>query len=609
MRQLCEAEIPDFLKEDSAVFVRDVFDAIHYKSYIPGYMPPRRTSAPFAPPTGPSIQPFGNLGGMGGMSPPMGAPAGPQNGQRKRSYNERDMEGQSQGGDPNARSYKQPRRGGPGTGRGNFDNFGPGAGRGGRPSPMSSQTPPQFPGMPGLPNSGIDTNMLMGMPSPPPGMPGLDPNNPLAAILAMQAMGIPIPNLPGLPQSGSPTMPSFSRPKRPRCIDYDQKGFCAKGNTCQFEHGEHSIWVPPTKRQDEYDPMNSGLLSGPSNGRGGFSRGGGDRGRGRGGPNNGGQFSSPARRGGRSEFSSDRPNYDKTNTTIVVENIPEEKFSETEVRAFFNEFGNIVDVDMKPYKRLAVIKYDDWNNAKAAYNSPKVIFDNRFVKVYWYVGPDSLPQPPPGASGANGIPIKRETSGTPAPAAEPEIDIEEFKVKQEEVQKAHEEKMKKAQEIETAKKDIEKRQEEMMKRMEEEKRKLFEKIAAKKAVSGHIKKENGVEAPASGEKMSTDFLKAKLAALEAEAETLGIQPNFEEEQPWGGRGRGRGRGGYRGRAAYVPRGRGGYRGRGGAPFAPPSGRSFNLDNRPKKIRLTGVDFTNPAQDESLREFLFVSVSS
>jgi RNA-binding protein 26 len=597
VRQLCETEIPDFLKEDSTVFVRDVFEAIHFKSYVPGYIPPRRASATFAPPTGPSssIPAYGNLGGMG---PPVGAPMGPQNGARKRSYNERgDGDAHFQGGDINGRSFKQPRRGG----RGGFDNFNTGAGRGGRQPQMNQPNMPQYPNM-----SGLDPNMAMGgMPSPPPGMPALDPNNPLSAILAMQALGLPVPNLPGFPQVSSSAGAGFSQPKKARCLDYDQKGFCGKGNTCQFEHGAHSIWVPPANRQDEYDPTNAGIVN---NSRGGFKPfRGGDRGRGRGALHSGGQFSSPGRRGGRSEFSSDRPNHDKNNTTIVVENIPEEKFDKAEVETFFSEFGNVLDVDMRPYKRLAIVKYDDWNSAKAAYNSPKVIFDNRFVKVYWYVSQESLPQPP--ASAANGATKNGSVSSTTGPAAatEPEIDIEEFKQKQEEVQKAHEEKMKKTQEMEAQKRELEKRQEELLKRQAEEKRKLMEKLAAKKGTLLD-KQEDKASTPAEP-KSQTDILKAQLAALEAEAQSLGLPTDYSDDSSWASRGRGRGRGGYRGRAAYVPRGyRGGYRGRGGAPFVP-GGRSFNLDNRPKKIGVTGIDFTNPQKDESLREYLLVRITS
>jgi RNA-binding protein 26 len=606
VRQLCENEIPDFLKEDSIIFVRDVFDAIHYKSYLPGYIPPRKTSVPFAPPTGPSAPSYGSLGESG---PPLGAPLGPQNGSRKRSYNDRgDGDVQFQGGDLNGRSYKHLRRGGPGMGRGTYDKSSP-AGRGGRPSAMNPQHMAQYPNMPGSNRPGMtgpEAKMFPGaIPDPYSDVP-MGEDNPMSALFAMQALGIPVPGFLeslGMPHQGK-------KSTRPRCVDYEQKGFCAKGHSCKFEHGENSIWVPPVKAPDEYDPTNSGLMGGPGNARGGFNRfRGGDRGRGRGGAHNGGSFGNSTRRGNRSEFSSDRPNYDKSNTAIVVENIPEEKFSEEQVRAFFTEFGNVMEVDMRPYKRLAIVKFDDWNSAKTAYNSPKVIFDNRFVKVYWYVSQEALPKPPAGSANFS---TEGSLSTTPAPlkpTEETPIDIEEFNRKQEEVQKAHEEKMKKTQEMEAAKKDLEKRQEELLRRQAEEKRKLMEKIAAKKGASATslTKQEDGsLTTGESKAATQTELLKAQLAALEAEAQSLGIDPSQVDDMSWASRGRGRGRGGYRGRGAYVPRGfRGGYRGRGGAPFVP-GGRSFNLDNRPKKIGITGVDFSNPEKDESLRHYLLVS---
>ncbi|KAK0102972.1 hypothetical protein ONS96_005589 [Cadophora gregata f. sp. sojae] len=600
VRQLCEAEIPDFLKEDSTIFVRDVFDAIQYKSYLPGAPPIRRPSLPFAPPSGPSAPSTSSYGNLG-----MGIPTGPQNGSRKRSYNDRgDGDVQDRGnmtGDPNGRAFKQPRRGGAAVGRGGFDPFYQGGGRGGgfsggRPSPMNLQGTPQQ-GFPAVP----------GMPSPPPGMPPMDPNNPMAAILAMQAMGFPIPGMPAFPGSTSPPPQ-----QKQRCRDYDQKGFCARGNTCQYEHGEHSIWVPPTSRADEYDPMNSNIMAGIENTSPGATNinqfRGSDRGRGRGGFR--GDRQQPGSRGGRngrSEFSSDRPNYDKSNTTIVVENIPEERFSEEEVRGFFAEFGNIVDVSMRPYKRLAIVKYDDWNSANTAYKSPAVIFDNRFVKVYWYSSDDSLPKPPP-ASKSNGFKKESTDPNTPVPAratSEPQIDIEEFTRKQQEAQKVHEEKMKKKQEMEAAKKELERRQEELMKKQAEEKRKLMERIAAKSGKSASTNgSPNGTPATESKPTSQTEALKAQLAALEAEAQSLGIDTSLTDGNSWGGRGRGRGRGGYRGRGEYVPRGyRGGYRGRGAPTHFAAAGRSFNLDNRPKTVSLTGVDFTESAKDETLREYL------
>lgn len=596
VRALCMAEIPPFLGDDSPTFVQDVFNAIHYKSFIPGASAPLRASMAFSPPTGPSIPSYGNA--------PPGGPYGAPNGSRKRSYNDRgDGDAQQYPSDPNGRVYKQPRRGGPISGRGGLDNYG---GRGGysrgRPSPMN-QGP--------LPTQGF----MPPMPSPPPGMPPFDPTDPASFMYAMQGMGFPTPELGGLPSGPS------TQPRKQRCRDYDQKGFCARGNTCMYEHGDNSIFVPPGKTTDEYDPSNARLMARGENnesgtgpvsfgntrdadrgGRGGRGRGGASRG------DRGGQFSNPNRRGGRAEFSSDRPNQDRSKTSIVVENIPEDKFSEDEVREFFTQFGTILDISMRPYKRLAIIKYEDWNAANSAYTSPKVIFDNRFVKVYWFSNTESLPRP--AAFNADKDATKNDAADAPnktQPASEPQIDIEEFARKQEEAQKSYEEKTKRKQEMETARKELEKRQEELAKSRAEEKRKLMEKLAAKTGRSSATpgaELDAGSLAPAGDKTTSqTEALKAQLAELEAEAQSLGLDTSLTDETSFAFRGRGRGRGGYRGRGAYVPRGyRGGFRGRGGAPFA---GGTYRLDNRPKTVALTGLDFTDAEKDESLRQYLLV----
>jgi len=594
VRALCDTEIPDFLKEGAPVFVQDVFDAIAYKSYLPGAPQPpvRRSSGPFAPPTGPSAPIYNGLSSLPGVP---GAPLGPQNGSRKRSYNDRgDGDAQDRGfqpgGDPNGRSFKQPRRGnmmGGHMGRGDFNNMNGRGGFQGRGGPMNLQgpNPPRF---------------MPTMPITPQGMPPLDPSDPIASILAMQqlqqAMGLP---------------PLPPMPTKQRCRNYDEKGFCARGHTCKYEHGQDSVFVPPPKPADEYDPSNSSLMTGVELGSPGGFNGvrGSDRGRGRGGFQRGGGNErggfSQNRRGGRADFSSDRPNYDKTRTTIVIEQIPEEKFDESHVREFFSEFGNIIEVTMQPYKRLAIVKFDDFQGAKAAYDSPKVIFDNRFVKVYWYINPESLPQPPARANGS----AKIENRATPVPArraSEPEIDPVEFAKKQEEVQKAHEEKIRKKREVDAARSELDKRLESQA----EEKRQLMEKIArmtAKKNGSTDAASENGTLNPSDTTDNTASEAQKLYAKLKAEASSLGIDTTLTDTEPWAGRGRGRGRGGYRGRAtAFVPRGsRGGYRGRGGAPFAG-AASVYKIDNRPKKIALKGIDFTTSDKEEPLREHLFVS---
>jgi hypothetical protein len=302
----------------------------------------------------------------------------------------------------------------------------------------------------------------------------------------------------------------------------------------------------------------------------------------------------------------------------VVENIPEDQFNEPAVRSFFAAFGNIEEVQMQPYRRLALVKYDSWASAKRAYDSPKVIFDNRFVKVYWYK-PDSGSSPAQSANGkATAIPP------TPAVSANNE-QLAEIRRKQEELQKAHEEKMKKIKEAEDSRRELEKRKEELLKSQAEEKKKLMARLAAKAAKAPS---ERGIADPASASppptaptsakedagklqpKSPTDALKAQLAILEAEARSLGIHSALSDDTS-SVRGRGRGRGVFRGRGSFVPRGRGydplwgGYRGRGAAPYAWAGRGSANkLDNRPRRVAVSGVDFDD-GKNEALRQFLLV----
>lgn len=290
---------------------------------------------------------------------------------------------------------------------------------------------------------------------------------------------------------------------------------------------------------------------------------------------------------------------------MVVESIPEKNFSEADVREFFSQFGNVVEVSMQPYKRLAIVRFDAWAAANAAYKSPKVIFDNRFVKVFWYKedGANLPPSAPPNGAGAS------DQAGSTS-AGEGEIDAAEFAKKQEEAQKAYEEKTRKKEELERQKLELEKRQKELLAKQQEEKQRLYAKLTSGSSKTGgqgtvDANTAEGSEASKEAPKPTsqTEALRAQLAALEEEAKQLGLDPNAVDEPPpyWSrGRGRGRGRGGSYG---FSPRGSyPSYRGRGNsrAGYA-----AYSLDNRPRRVAVSGVDFTVPEKDEVLRQYLFV----
>ena len=320
-----------------------------------------------------------------------------------------------------------------------------------------------------------------------------------------------------------------------------------------------------------------------------------------------GEILPPTRRSNRADFSQAGPNYDRSITTIVVEQIPEEKFDDQSVRTFFSDFGNIEDVTMQPYKRLALVKFDNYTGAKRAYESPKVIFDNRFVKVYWYK-PGTLDTQPPSSK-------ITASSPTLSTAQCQTFNRTKFDQDAQTAQKKLEEKKAQLKDVEMKRQTLEKRTEELAVKQAEEKRRLLEKLSAKGACEGidqsmvHAKPNGADELDDGNVSAHTKALREKVAELEAEAKSLGLYSALTESPSSAtrGRGRGRGRGSYRGwegfagRAGYDTfrggtRGRGYFRGRGGG--------AYNLDNRTKKVGVTGVAFDNQ-KDEALRQYLLV----
>ncbi|RPB16399.1 hypothetical protein P167DRAFT_602586 [Morchella conica CCBAS932] len=643
VKKLCIEQLDDFLREHTEQFVNDVFLTLKTKSFI-------SVNSTLAGSAGVSILP---------PSPP--APLERESSQssdyrrerddresrgQKRGYFDRDRDGgrgqdghygQSSGN--SSRGFKAPRRAGAsGPGRWTRGDPAGAPARGGYQGPHSPAQQHQQPVTPQPDNHfvppppGPPAPMPFAMPGmpPPPGFPWAvpNPNDPMAAFLAAQAAaawGFP-PVMGAMPGAKPGEEKKIVKKIGERCKDYDEKGFCMKGDMCPYEHGTDHIVVPGEDAAEEYDPNNSQLFTNskapsdrplrqdrPHRGRGG-TRGG---------------------RGGRSEISGMGPSYDRSNMTLVVEHIPDDKLAEGSVRDFFSSFGTVTNVDVQPHKHLATVSFERWSMAKKAYDSPAPIFDNRFVKVFWY-------KPEPGAAAnPNGTAV-HHASAEPTDTRshlndDEEIDMEEFKQRQEEAQKAYEAKMAKKKANEEAARELERRKEELLKLQMEEKRKLMEKLnkkiagqaSAAPSASPPPKMEEGAKsaspAPTSNggstapkDAASTAALKAQLEALEAEARALGIEGNTGEEfdlEGFRGRGRGRGRFAPRGgRGGYIPRGRGvpyspygTYRGRGGfqpGGFQAARGRggTLKLDNRPKRVAISAPDLKGE-KDEDFRHYL------
>ncbi|KAG8166371.1 hypothetical protein KVR01_002060 [Diaporthe batatas] len=679
VKSKCMSEMGNFLTEDPSSFVNDLFDIIQYRSYLPGAAPPPKPAPTAALPT--------NLQGLGDPNTGLPSiPTGPSGGSaRKRGFQDRGDFAAPTGRDQfqGGRQFKQPRRGGAYGGRKGYVDLD-------RPQSLS-QDDYQFQNTPG-PHA-LSFGQPGQVPQIPPFDPSnpLEAMRQLQQI--GQQMGLSMPPFAGYPQQqqqhGFQQNAPAQQGRKGRCWDFDRKGFCPRGIKCKFEHstgtepvpyslptpqlsghislpGEgpfpsqfsstaieaeslgssHDLFAAPfdfnsfvdlsyslnnlmsLTQQAEYDPTSATLSPQISQ----FPQ--------QQGPHQGNTYPNQNRNNrqgqqrrkwgqGRAPFSAEGPVNDRSQTKVVVESIPEENFDEDQVRNFFAQFGKVEEVTMMGYKRLAVVKFDNWASANAAYKSPKVIFDNRFVKVFWYKD-EKHGDIANGGGGANGFKngrpaaangVKREDlSGGDVKMEEDDdeqqIDMEEFARRQEEAQRLHEEKTARMREIERQREELERRQKELQAKQAAERQRLMEKLARKNSAEAGGGGGAAAAAATTAEGSKTEALKATLARLKGEAEALGIDPDAQQQDDgavqfpttsYGGRG-GRGGGGYyRGRGGYAPRGsafRGGggaARGRGNlhAAYA-----AFSLDNRPRTVAVSGVDFSAPEKDEALRRHLF-----
>merc|ERR1719186_2324140 len=200
--------------------------------------------------------------------------------------------------------------------------------------------------------------------------------------------------------------------KKPRCRDYDEKGFCLRGDLCKFDHGNdavvlednakpgvppyqpgappgapgtepyvpglpsvgatpgipfpppQSMSVPPPGYPPSYlgkRPHDGGGYAPPAK-RFDFNRlGGRGRGRGRG-------------RGGASSM-------------LAVRNIPPELNTITHLNGHFARYGTLVNVQVRfeGDPASALVTFQGTNEAEAAFNTAEAVMNNRFIKVYWHM--------------------------------------------------------------------------------------------------------------------------------------------------------------------------------------------------------------------------------
>ncbi|KAL0088573.1 CCCH-type zinc finger transcription factor [Phycomyces blakesleeanus] len=320
---------------------------------------------------------------------------------------------------------------------------------------------------------------------------------------------------------------NMGRTQRPRCRDYNEKGFCMRGDMCPYDHGVDRIivdegfngpfpngpghmgamsgrgpqppffgmpntMVPNGMGPDAYDPERATLMpngnmpfptdmssmlipetippiqmSQPTRGtaRGGM------RGRGRG----RGSYMGGSSGGYQQQLHS------KSGTTLVVENIPPEECQITKVHDFFQKFGTLTNISVQPHQQKAILQYGTRAEAEAAYHSPDAIFDNRFVKVYWQrekedgsQQPQQQQQQQQQASSA-----EAQAAALAASIAANEPDPELVAARAAELAKQREEKLKKHQERMQAVLDAQKQKEQLLQKQIDEQKQLMEKLGNK----------------------------------------------------------------------------------------------------------------------------------
>merc|ERR1719219_2613340 len=209
-----------------------------------------------------------------------------------------------------------------------------------------------------------------------------------------------------------PSAISGSGAKRPRCRDYDEKGFCLQGDQCKFDHGNDAVvledaanpapapympgayaepYVPASTAPAELPPLHlpppgyppaqastgsgarkrsyeaSGNVAAPGSyppaKRFDYNRLGG-RGRVRGGALSG-------RHGGASK--------------VLVKNIPTGLNTIAHINNHFARFGTLVNVQIhfENDPGSALVSFAHPNEATAAMNCPDAVFGNRFIKMFY----------------------------------------------------------------------------------------------------------------------------------------------------------------------------------------------------------------------------------
>ncbi|KAJ9091611.1 hypothetical protein QFC21_007151 [Naganishia friedmannii] len=222
----------------------------------------------------------------------------------------------------------------------------------------------------------------------------------------------------GMPGRGG--MVGQGQRPRGKCFDYHERGFCARGINCPYEHGPDTMYAGgpfpmgmpfsgmPGRLEEGYSPDNPALglpnagptpemfpgmmpfpmMGMPFGGMPGFPPPGqpmqgfqgGGRGRGRG------------RAPGRNDIPfdnwngqlSNQPPKDNGVRTLVISEVPREHLSLDAIHSYFKQFGTVTNVAIESRASKALVAFETNAQAYAAWKSEQAVFGNRHIKVLWH---------------------------------------------------------------------------------------------------------------------------------------------------------------------------------------------------------------------------------
>ena len=388
-----------------------------------------------------------------------------------------------------------------------------------------------------------------------------------------------------------------------------ERGFCLRGENCQYEHSDDVIIPTPE--------MMFGFPFPGAPQRGGF--GGRGRGRGRGGmnmmpfpfPGPGGQMGPMGPGGpgmgmggpsggrgprqgvdpGSEFFGVSRPPQDRNGNTLVITDIPTNHLTVPAIREYFARFGEVTNVAVEGRSKRALVSFTSNREAYQAWKSEDAVFGSRHVKVLWH-----KPRPGQGGSGQEALEksaalvanlkAMQANGGNPqgdhkavlvGPEQRLQNTLKELEAKD---RRSKKEALFAEQKVllVRAQKATQEEKITIVKRLKDIVKELGEldkpapavdvEVADKERLDAELAK-HGMETTGSGDQEDLLRLSKQLNELRSKASALGVSSRYS---PYARGGRG---------AAAAARGRGG-RGRGGVVRGP-----MRLDNRTRAILVNG----------------------